>query len=111
MMASVGVRSDGVDTQAEAWRRDFATGVREFLRRHSQDPWRYRLIMAEDRPVPGILAVAAQVQPDLLVMGTRAQSALLRALLGSVGRDVADSASCDVLLVPGGAAPPPGTAA
>ena len=111
MLASVGVGTDKIASHAEAWRRDFATGVREFLRRHSKDPWRYRLIMAEDRPVRGILAVTEQVQPDLLVVGTRTQGALLRTLLGSVGRDVADSASCDVLLVPGGAAPPMGRAA
>ncbi len=106
MMASIGVRFDKIDTHAQEWRREFATGVREFLRRHSEDPWRYRLIMAEDRPVPGILAVAQQVQPDLLVLGARAQGPLMRALLGSVGGEVADSAACDVLLVPDGAAPP-----
>jgi nucleotide-binding universal stress UspA family protein len=111
MMATVGVRADKIDTHAQAWRRDFATGVREFLRRHSKDPWRYRLIMAEDRPVRGILAVAEQVQPDLLVLGTRAQSSVLRTLLGSVGREVADSAACDVLLVPTGATPAGGAAA
>jgi nucleotide-binding universal stress UspA family protein len=106
MMASVGVGFDQIETHAEAWRRDFATGVREFLRRHSQDPWRYRLIMAEDRPVPGILAVAQQLQPDLLVLGARAQGPLLRTLLGSVGHEVADSAPCDVLLVPAAPAQP-----
>lgn len=98
MLGSVGV--------AQAWRREFATGVREFLRRHSEDPWRYRLIMAEDRPVPGILTVAEQVQPDLLVLGARAQGPLLRTLLGSVGQRVAGSAACDVLLVPSGGAQP-----
>jgi nucleotide-binding universal stress UspA family protein len=106
LMASVGVRYDKLDTHAQAWRRDFETGVREFLRRHSRDPWRYRLIMAEDRPVPGILAVERQVQPDLLVLGARAQGPLLRTLLGSVGNEVAEAAACDVLLVPeGGKAP------
>ena len=110
MLASIGVGADKRDTHAQAWQREFATGVREFLRQHSQDPWRYRLIMAEDRPVSGILAVAAQVQPDLLVLGTRAQGALLRTLLGSVGQEVADAADCDVLLVPAGT-PLPGKAA
>jgi nucleotide-binding universal stress UspA family protein len=102
MLASVGAGFDKIETHAEAWRREFATGVREFLRRHSKDPWRYRLIMAEERPVPGILAVAQQLQPDLLVLGARAQGPLLRTLLGSVGQDVADSVACDVLLVPEG---------
>ncbi len=110
MLASIGVGLEKIGTHAEAWRREFATGVREFLRQHSQDPWRYRLIMAEDRPVPGILAVAGQVQPDLLVLGTRAQGALLRTLLGSVGQEVANAAPCDVLLVPVGT-PLPGKAA
>jgi nucleotide-binding universal stress UspA family protein len=85
MLASIGVGFDKLDTHAQAWRRDFATGVREFLRRHSQDPWRYRLIMAEDRPVPGILAVAGQTQPDLLVLGARAQGPLLRTLFRQRG--------------------------
>jgi len=106
MLASIGVGFDKLDTHAQAWRRDFATGVREFLRRHSQDPWRYRLIMAEDRPVPGILAVAGQTQPDLLVLGARAHGPLLRTLLGSVGQEVAGAAACDVLLVPSGLARP-----
>ena len=106
MLASVGAGLDKMDTHAQAWRREFATGVREFLRRHSEDPWRYRLIMAEDRPVPGILAVAENVQPDLLVLGARAQGPLLRTLLGSVGQQVAGSVACDVLLVPAGGAPP-----
>lgn len=110
MMASIGMRLDQIDTHAQVWREEFATGVRQFLRQHSQDPWRYRLIMAEDRPVPGILTVAARIQPDLLVLGARAQGPMLRALLGSVGNEVAESASCDVLLVPAGA-PVPGKAA
>ncbi len=106
MMASVGVGLEQIDTHAQAWREEFATGVRRFLRQHSQDPWRYRLIMAEDRPVPGILSVAARIQPDLLVLGARAQGPLLRALSGSVGNQVAASANCDVLLVPAGALVP-----
>lgn len=110
MLASVGLGAANLDAHALAWRRDFATGVREFLRRHSRDPWRYRLIMAEDRPVAGILSMAQQVQPDLLVLGARAHGPLLRTLLGSVGQEVAGSAACDVLLVPEGAVPS-GTAA
>jgi nucleotide-binding universal stress UspA family protein len=112
MLASVGTRFDRIDMQAEAWRQEFETGVRQFLRRHSKDPWRYRLIMAVDRAVPGILAVAERIQPDLLVLGTRAQGLVLRTLTGSVGNEVADAASCDVLLVPPRAAgPAEGTAA
>lgn len=106
MLASVGAGFDKIDTYAQAWRREFTTGVREFLRQNSKDPWKYRLIMAEDRPVPGILAVAERLQPDLLVLGARAQGTILRTLAGSVGNEVADAAACDVLLVPAGAEVP-----
>lgn len=100
MLASVGVAMDKLHSHAEAWRESFASGVRTFLRRHSRDPWRYRLILAEGRPVPGVLRVAARIQPDLLVLGSRAQGTVLRTLLGSVGSRVAGEALSDVLLVP-----------
>ena len=100
MLASVGVAMDKLHSHAEAWRENFASGVRTFLRRHSRDPWRYRLILAEGRPVPGVLRVAARIQPDLLVLGSRAQGPVLRTLLGSVGSRVAGEALSDVLLVP-----------
>lgn len=113
MLASVGVAMDKLQSHAQAWRETFASGVRTFLRRHSRDPWRYRLILAEDRPVPGVLGVAERIQPDLLVLGTRAQGPVLRTLLGSVGSRVAGEAQSDVLLVPAsdqGSNPGPGTA-
>lgn len=100
MLASVGVAMDKLHLHANAWRASFETGVRAFLRKHSRDPWRYRLILTEDRPAVGILAVAARIQPDLLVLGSRGQGPVLHALLGSVGSRVADEAETDVLLVP-----------
>jgi universal stress protein E len=103
MLATVGAGFDKIDTYAQAWRREFTTGVREFLRQNSKDPWKFRVIMAEDRPVPGILAVAERLQPDLLVLGARAHGILLRTLSGRVGNEVALAAACDVLLVPAGA--------
>jgi nucleotide-binding universal stress UspA family protein len=109
MLASVGVAMDKLHLHANAWRENFETGVRAFLRKHSRDPWRYRLILTEDRPASGILSVAARIQPDLLVLGSRGQGPVLHALLGSVGSRVADEAETDVLLVP--ASEPPGPAA
>jgi universal stress protein E len=100
MLASVGVAMDKLRLHANAWRENFESGVRAFLRKHSQDPWRYRLILTEDRPASGILSVAARIQPDLLVLGSRGQGPVLHALLGSVGSRVADEAETDVLLVP-----------
>jgi universal stress protein E len=100
MLASVGVAMNNLRLHADAWRESFESGVRAFLRKHSQDPWRYRLILTEDRPASGILSVAARIQPDLLVLGSRGQGPVLHALLGSVGSRVADEAQTDVLLVP-----------
>ena len=111
MLAAVGVGMDQVRLHAETWRQNFEAGVRAFLRKHSRDLWRYRLILTEGRPAPGILSVATRIQPDLLVLGSRAQGPVLHALLGSVGSRVADEAQSDVLLVPapehsgGGAGP------
>ncbi len=110
MLASVGVAMDKLRLHANAWRENFETGVRAFLRKHSRDPWRYRLILTEDRPASGILSVAARIQPDLLVMGSRGQGPVLRALLGSVGSRVVDEAETDVLLVPASDQHGPGAA-
>ena len=63
--------------------------------------------------MPGVLGVAERIQPDLLVLGTRAQGPVLRTLLGSVGSRVAGEAQSDVLLVPAseqGSNPGPGAA-
>jgi nucleotide-binding universal stress UspA family protein len=47
-----------------------------------------------------IIARARTVQADLVVLATRGQGALERALLGSVASGVARRARCPVLLVP-----------
>ncbi|MBI5493564.1 MAG: universal stress protein [Deltaproteobacteria bacterium] len=46
-----------------------------------------------------ILQAAADVQPDVLVLGTHERSAVARLLLGSVAEQVAHRAACPVLLV------------
>lgn len=100
MLSTVGVSMQNVEAHAHAWRNEIAGAVREFLTRVSRDPARYRLIMTEQRPVPGILEAVERLKPDLLMLGSRAQGPLLRTLLGSVGSRVAGAAGCDVLLVP-----------
>jgi nucleotide-binding universal stress UspA family protein len=100
MLSAVGVGMQNVKAYAQSWRNEIAAAVQEFLQRVSNEPGRYRVMLAEQRPVPGILDAAERLQPDLLVLGSRAQGPLLRALTGSVGSRVAGSANCDVLLVP-----------
>jgi nucleotide-binding universal stress UspA family protein len=102
MLSTVGVSMQNIEAHAHSWRNEIAVAVREFLQRVSRDPARYRLILAERRPVPGILDAAERLRPDLLMLGSRAQGPLLRTLLGSVGSRVAGAAGCDVLLVPEG---------
>ena len=49
-----------------------------------------------------ILDVAAELKPDLIVMGTHGRSGVVRALLGSVAEGVAHHAPAPVLLVRAG---------
>jgi universal stress protein E len=100
MLSAVGVGMQNIEAHAQSWRNEIAVAVREFLQRVSGDPSRYRLVLAEQRPVPGILEAAERLKPDLLLLGSRAQGPLLRTLLGSVGSRVVGTAGCDVLLVP-----------
>jgi hypothetical protein len=58
----------------------------------------YRLAAGE--PVAGILRAADELQCDLIVMGTRRRSGLLRILKGSTAETVVWKATCPVLTVP-----------
>lgn len=58
----------------------------------------------EDRPVPGLLQLAAARGARLLVTGTAARAGLDRVLVGSVASELAARAPCPVAAVPPGAA-------
>jgi nucleotide-binding universal stress UspA family protein len=51
----------------------------------------------ESPPSSGILEVAEQIKPDLIVMGTRGQTGLKHVLLGSVAERVVRMAECPVM--------------
>jgi nucleotide-binding universal stress UspA family protein len=74
--------------------------MRDTLREHSRDPRRYRVVVVEARPAPGIRRAIDDAQPDLVVLGTRGFGRFRRALLGSTAHEVLGSTDCDVLLVP-----------
>lgn len=78
--------------------------MRAFLAESSADPGRYDVRIVERMPVPAILGTVEEIQPDLVVLGTRAGGSLHRALLGSVANRVLQGVSCDVLVVPPGVA-------
>lgn len=53
------------------------------------------------RPADAILAVADEVNADLIVLGSRGQGAIASTLLGSVSAEVAGNAECSVLVARG----------
>jgi nucleotide-binding universal stress UspA family protein len=52
----------------------------------------------DDKPADALLAVAAEVEADLIVVGNVRMQGLGR-LLGSVGNDIAHHSPCSVLIV------------
>jgi nucleotide-binding universal stress UspA family protein len=53
-----------------------------------------------DSPLLGITQLAAELQADLIVVGTHGRQGLARWLLGSVAEGVVRHASCPVLVIP-----------
>jgi universal stress protein E len=82
-----------------------AVALRDLLEQESADPSRYELVVTEGNPLPAILRAIEKRQPDLLVMGTRGDGWMRRAVLGSVANQLLKVARCDILIVPRGAAP------
>lgn len=81
--------------------RDEATAaMREFLEQESADSTRYELVVAKGKPVPTIMRAIGKHQPDLLVIGTRGDGRMRRAVLGSIANQLLKVAPCDVLIVP-----------
>jgi universal stress protein E len=92
----------------------FALPGRRVARAEGLEPFATRLSMALDPaavevshelvsaalPAEGILARAETFAPDLLIMGTRGSGPLVHLLMGSVAREIAQSAALPLLLVP-----------
>ncbi len=57
------------------------------------------VLVLEGRPATTILDAAAELAPELVVMGTHGRSRLDHLLIGSVAERVVRKASCNVLLV------------
>lgn len=98
----------GTEGAAAAMHADCSSGtaslaMRELLERESADPTRYEVIVAQGNPLPTIMREIETRQPDLLVVGTRGDGRMRRAVLGSVANQLLEVASCDILIVPQGA--------
>jgi universal stress protein E len=80
-----------------------AVAMRDLLEQESTDPRRYELLVTPGNPLPTILRAIGRRQPDLLVIGTRGDERMRRAVLGSVANQLLKVAPCDILIVPRGA--------
>jgi nucleotide-binding universal stress UspA family protein len=105
MMNTAGVGNLSVARYASASMSQAAAMIHAELQRHSGHPRRYRVLLVDARPGPGIRQALHEVRPDLLVLGTRGHGRVRRALLGSTAHEVLRAADCDVLVVPESAAP------
>lgn len=56
--------------------------------------------LEEGAAVPGIIELAEEVQPDMIVMGTLGAKSLAEKILGSVATQVINKAECPVLAIP-----------
>jgi nucleotide-binding universal stress UspA family protein len=97
-----GVGVDAIARYAAGWEREALSAVRGFVRAESDNVQRYDITVAQGLPAPAILREIEVHEPDLLVMGTRGQGRLRRALVGSVANGVLHELSCDALIVPEG---------
>lgn len=59
-----------------------------------------RIRMPDDRPVQGILKIAEEWEPDLIVLGTHGRTGLDHLLMGSVAEQVVRKSRWPVLVVP-----------
>lgn len=100
MLHYLGAEITSVDVHIAGWRREYRQAISDVLTTESNSPWRYDVVLEEGRAASAILKHVKRHEPDLLVMGTRGGGRIHRAFLGSVAREVAEQARCDVLLVP-----------
>lgn len=85
---------------ASAWRKHTAEELATFNRVHLQG--RADEALTSGRAARSIVAKAAELEADLVVLGTFGGGPISRALLGSVADAVAERAACSVLVVRGG---------
>jgi nucleotide-binding universal stress UspA family protein len=100
MLTSASIAPNAITLYAEAWKREATVVLRDLLTRSSHDLSRYDMILDETRPAAAVQNVARQINPDLLVLGTRGKSSMRGAVLGRAANRILASASTDVLIVP-----------
>lgn len=99
-MFRAGSAQTSIDSYVESERQRAMDELADFLAANdlTQERWSHRV--EEGRPMEIISRAVSEMRPDLLVMGTRGRSAVLKALIGSVAEEALRSLSVDILVVP-----------
>lgn len=100
MMYYAGVDRDRIEEHVAISANQARKAVAGFLRDNGFGGMSNLLLIEEGTPFEAIKTGVNQLQPRLLVIGTRGYGGLKRVLLGSVADEVLRRAECDVLAVP-----------
>jgi nucleotide-binding universal stress UspA family protein len=100
VLQAAGMEAAAVGLHADCSPAAASAAIRDLLAQECADPSRYELVVSQGNPLPTILRAIGKYQPDLLVMGTRGDGRMRRAVLGSVANQLLKLAPCDMLIVP-----------
>lgn len=95
-----GADQASIDSYLASERRRAVDELTAFLGAHDLEEKRWSMRVDEGRPIEVISRTVSEMHPDLLVMGTRGRSSLVKALIGSVTEESLRSLSVDILAVP-----------
>lgn len=95
-----GADQASIDSYLASERRRAVDELTAFLGAHDLEEKRWSMRVDEGRPIEVISRAVSEMHPDLLVMGTRGRSSLVKALIGSVTEESLRSLSVDILAVP-----------
>lgn len=104
VLRPVGTDAAAALMQTDCSQDEASVAMRRLLEQESSESERYELVIAAGNPVRAIMRAIESRKPDLLVMGTRGDGRMRRAVLGSVANQLLKMAHCDLLIVPLGAA-------
>jgi nucleotide-binding universal stress UspA family protein len=99
-MKVAGIGQAGIDEHIAAERRRVTGQLSTLLAAGQFDAGQWSMRVEEGRPFTVISRAVQERKPDVLLIGTRGRSGLLKLLLGSVTEQVLRSLDVDILAVP-----------
>jgi nucleotide-binding universal stress UspA family protein len=99
-MLMAGSDQASIESYVANERRRAADELASFLVANDLRHGRWSIRVEEGEPMQVISRALSEKRPDLLVMGTRGRSVLLRALIGSVTEEALRTLDVDILAVP-----------